>query len=188
MDSDGAAASHAVPAIGRLDVGLLAQPLDYLAAENNRRRVVLMQLDSLTRGLPAQARARLAPALRSYLSADLRDHVDDVEKDLLPLLARRSQPEDDVAPTFAALCEAHATGLRLASAIAHELAQLAAARSSTGDRFAAAVAAFIAVQRRDLATECDVMLPLARARLGRADLRRLSRAMARRRGADTKED
>ncbi|WP_119419130.1 hemerythrin domain-containing protein [Desertibaculum subflavum] len=184
----GTGTQDTVPAIGRIDPALLASPLDYIEAENNRRRVVLAQLESFIRGLPAQARARLAPALRQYLAIDLRDHVDDLDKDLLPLLGRRCMPEDGIAPVCAALREAHATGLGMASGIAGELSELAVARKSLGDRFAAAVASFIAVQRRDLLAETDMVLPLARARLGRGDLRRLSRAMARRRGVAAKED
>lgn len=183
----GTGTQDTVPAIGRIDPTLLASPLDYLEAENNRRRAVLAQLESLVRGVPAQARARLAPSLRQYLATDLRVHIDDVDKDLLPLLGRRSLPEDDIAPACDTLRQVHATGLALAGDIGRALSGLAAARASFDESFAAAVASFVAMQRRDLAAETEVVLPVARARLGRADLRRLSRAMARRRGANTKE-
>lgn len=177
----GPAANDVAPAIGPIDPALLATPLDYLEAENNRRRAALAQLDSIARGLPALVRSRLAPALGRYFCVDLPGHVSDVEKHLLPLLARRALPEDGVEKLTAALHEAHAAGLSLSGAIVPELGRLAHAREAAGDRFAAAVAALIAVQRRELATESEVMLPLARARLDSRDIRQLSRALARRR-------
>lgn len=163
------------------DPRLLAAPLDFLEAEHYRQRVVLDHLDALADGVEASAAPEIVAGVLRYLREDMGLHVADEERDLFPLLRRRAGPGDDVEFILALLASEHTRDHELASAVIAALERMA--RTGARDsKLKSAGPAFAETQRRHLAWENALVIPRARHILQPADLARLGRAMAKRRG------
>ena len=121
--------------------------------------------------------------LADYIASDMAVHVIDEEEDLFPLIRRRATAEDNVERVLGLLAREHAEDDRLADIIVEGLRRsCAAGHKEMSDDLTAAVRAFAQRQRRHLAVENAVVIPLAEARLTPNDREGLSRRMAARRG------
>jgi hypothetical protein len=162
-------------------IELLATPLDYIAAEHSRFRCMcayLLRISAEGRVQGSEARTIVA-----HLTQDYGLYHEDENRDLFPMLRRRSLPEDDLAPILQALEADHATIDRAVVEI------VAALRDHAGDEIiaidapsACAMATCAAVMRKHLSIEDSIVLVIARKRLSARDLATLSTAMAARRG------
>ncbi len=163
------------------DLRLLSAPIDFLIAEHYRLRDVLALLDRLVHG-KVRRWDETAGAILAYLRRDLVWHVEDEERDLFPALLRRAKRTDSIEAAFKVLSAEHQGDELLADAVeeglAHAIKDKAARFDST---FVSAARSFAENQRRHLAWENVLILPLARKRLSATDQRRLAVRMAKRR-------
>jgi hemerythrin-like domain-containing protein len=173
-----------VAEIEPIDTRLIAEPLEFIFAEHYRQRAVLNLIEQLAAdGLGVDARRRLAGVVLDFIRHDLAIHVIDEEHDLFPLLQRRARPGDRATAVLAQFAAEHAADEALAQELSTGLAALAGRGPSEPTvAFKVAARLFAQGQRRHLAWENAVILPLARDRLTPADLRELAQRMATRRG------
>lgn len=164
-----------------LPVSLLRSPLDYLLAEHHRHRVLCRLCDDMAGGVAFDA--TIAREVAASLETDLALHILDEEEDLFPLLRRRANPEDGIESILALLSRDHVRDGASASAIVARLRRLAGRRRPQPSApLRRRLAAFARDQRKHLALENAIVMPLARVRLSRRDLDQLYRSMAARRG------
>ena len=166
----------------------LTTPLDYIVADHFRQRVLCSILDDFAE--TGVLDRDLAGAALRFLKTDFAPHVIDEEEDLFPLLRRRSQPEDRIEDVLGDLSQEHAADKLDAGGI---IRGLQTALDTDGDDavdedLRTVLRRFAASERRHLIVENAIVMPLARARLARDDLRNLGRRMAARRGLDYPDD
>lgn len=173
---------QSAPAIEPIPRDLMREPLDWLFAEHFRQRQLCREMERLAHepGFLGDLTAEVVDFLRH----DLALHVLDEEEDLFPLLRRRCLPEDDVERVLGVLSADHRTDLDLARVIRTRLEACLDARSpaSRDLELKKALVAFAEQERRHVALENAVVLPIARLRLLPSDLETLSRRLAARRG------
>jgi hemerythrin-like domain-containing protein len=167
--------------LAALPAHLLASPLDFILADHLRQRVLCSLLDRLAtrpRFEPDIAREVLA-----HIETDMAIHVIDEEQDLFPLLRRRAVPGDQLEPVLGQLSTEHAEdGAHAGLIVAGLKAALQSRQDALDAPLRAGLSRFAASQRRHLALENAVVMPLARQRLSPADLAALGGRMAARRG------
>ncbi len=162
---------------------LLREPIDYLSADHFRQKVACKFLDDIAFDLAGAEAPRLAAIVLAYMERELPKHIADEEEDLFPLLKQRCLATDNAGRMLSVLSEEHRQDHALCEEVLDGLRALADGEElSGGTAFMRAAAALAETQRRHLAWEDDVLLPLARERLTAADLRQMGLAMARRRG------
>lgn len=182
------ARAMAIEALGTMPpVSQLLSPLEYIFADHFRQRVLCRVLDDIADG-DARDKPLVAAAL-GFLKTEFAPHVIDEEEDLFPLLRRRAEPEDRIEEVLGDLSQEHAADKLDADKIMEGLEQ---AHQTVGEdllteKFCALVHRFAANERRHLIVENAIVMPLARARLTKDDLRNLGRRMAARRGLDYPE-
>ncbi|QQS11497.1 MAG: hemerythrin domain-containing protein [Rhodospirillales bacterium] len=170
-------------AIEALDAALLDEPLDYHDAEHYRLLAVLNLLENIAGGGGAGAWRRLARAVVAYLRTDLARHVAD-EEDLVAILIDAPGVDAAARGLIESLRRGHADVLAAAGRLARALeARLHVDAADAREEVARAAGAFITAQRARLALKGDLLMPVARARLGARQRRRLARRMAGRRAA-----
>lgn len=159
---------------------LLANPLDFIGEEHLRERQICAVIDGLAR-MDTLDRPSVLTVLR-FLNEELNVHLRDEAEDLFPLLARRCTQEDAIESAIARIRADQDEAMRL-------LPELRAILAGCLDRGAdltaeerAVLSGFAGHVRRHLVAENAILLPIARARLTRADLRALSKHMRSRRG------
>lgn len=161
---------------------LLDEPLEYIFADHFRHRRVCATLKRCA--ADGEATLLEADAVGRFLRRDLVWHHGDEDEDLFPALRRRSLPQDDLIAALDRLEADHRRSEPLAEAI---VASLAGATDATGIRLTSGARrtmdAYAADEQRHLAIENGIVLAIARIRLTRGDLQRMSEAMKRRRGA-----
>jgi hemerythrin-like domain-containing protein len=169
-------------AIEPIPLDLLREPLVWFFAEHYRRRDLCERLLRLAPSAAFEAGA--LEDVRRFLDADFPAHIADEENDLFPLLRRRCQADDQIETVLEMLAGDHANDLRDASAVSALLARAARDRRGLGGYLetAALVQSFCRSQKRHIAVENAVVLPIARLRLTREDLHDLGRRLAARRG------
>ena len=159
---------------------LLGRPLDFICEDHLRERQVCAMIDGLTmvRSLDRQA---VLTVLR-FLNEELNVHLRDEAEDLFPVLEMRCTAEDSINAVLGRIREDQGQTLSQLSAVREAIAgsldtgaDLSQTNRETLTRFAAHV-------RRHLVAENAILLPIARARLTKADLRRLASRMRSRRG------
>lgn len=174
-------AVRGTPQIEPAATALLSDPLDFFFGEHFRQR----KLCNLIEGL-AFARAldsKLAREVLDFLRHDLVLHVADEEADLFAFLRRYCPPEDEIERVLAALSAEHAGGRHLAAIVIDGLQQAlsqglpVAAQAGLRE----AMIDFARNERRHLALENAVVLPLARRRLPASALAELSARLTARR-------
>ena len=159
-----------------------SEPLDALLAEHFRQRTMCDLLDRLAADLSDLRAAELAHTILTYLREQLPLHILDEERDLFELLRDRTLATEAIEEAFAQMRREHEEDARVAGLVISGLERLAAGgQPDDGMEFSAAARAFAEAQRRHVAYENNRILPLARTRLTRKDLNRLSRRMAARR-------
>lgn len=160
---------------------LLASPLDFVLADHLRQRVMCSLLDRLA--ARHRFETEIAREVLAHIETDMAIHVIDEEQDLFPMLRRRALPEDQLEPVLGQLSTEHAEdGAHAGHIVAGLKAALADRHEALDDPLRAALARFAASQRRHLALENAVVMPLAKKRLTPVDLSALGGRMAARRG------
>ncbi len=162
---------------------LLSAPLDFFFAEHFRQRQLYALLDQLA------AAETLDPTLvepvLDYLRHDMPLHVCDEEEGLFPLMRRRCRPEDEIESVLTKLSTEHAAHRSLARRVIRGL-ERALAEGQGLDAYRGlrkALRDYARGDRRHLALENAVVLPLARLRLKARDLAELSAGMTARHAA-----
>ena len=165
--------------------GDFLEPVEFILAEHYRQRLLCDGLVKLTETMELGPVTALAASLQSFLDRDLRLHLEDEEQDLFPLLRKRAQPEDNITDILDLLSEEHGLDRDLVDFLLEDLAVLAGGTQIANPiRFLVNVREFAETQRRHLAWENALLLPVARRRLTQVDLASLGRSMAARRGID----
>lgn len=145
------------------------------------QRMVLLGICAMIDRLPlagSETLRSVGPALAAYLRQDFPAIVAEEEEGLLPLLRQRLLLGDDLEPAIRQLSDEHRRDTQRALSLAAECDALGEgldAEDVAG--ILAALAAFAEQQRRHLAWEEAIILPVARARLTEQDLRAWCRAM-----------
>lgn len=174
--------------IGGLNViepQLLLEPLEYLFADHFRQRVVCNRLDVLVDDPPIDRHTAELGGILTFLTHDLPLHIADEEESLFPLLSKRCHAGDGYNELYVLLQEEHEIDEQLSETVVGGLTALVKEREAFDpEGFFRTVGVFTETQRRHLAWENGIVLPLARKRLTRGDLTLMGQAMAVRRGLD----
>lgn len=145
------------------------------------QRMALLSICAMIDRLPlanANTLQRLGPALAAYLRQDFPAIIAEEEEGMLPLLRQRLLLGDDLEPALRQLCEEHRRDIQRALSLATECDALAEGLDSEDIAgILASLAAFAEQQRRHLAWEEAIILPVARARLSAQDIKAWNRAM-----------
>ncbi|HRK79443.1 MAG TPA: hemerythrin domain-containing protein [Thiobacillus sp.] len=158
------------------------RPLDVLEACHGRIAKQCDTLEKMLAHLPAHGAdvqaQQAARAVLAYFDTAAVHHHDDEERNLFPLLEQAGAP--GACDLVEALTLEHDELALLWRRLSPALRQVGAGAADALD--AALTRRFIALNRCHLEFENTHVLPLARQALGAADVERLGRAMAARRG------
>ena len=159
---------------------LLANPLDFISEDHLRERQICAVIDGLATADALDR--RLATAVLRFLNEELNVHLRDEAEDLFPLLARRCTEEDAIEGAIDRIRADQDEAMRLLPQVRAMLAGCLDSGVSLTAEERAVLSRFAGHVRRHLVAENAILLPIARARLTRADLRALSKHMRSRRG------
>ncbi len=171
-----------VSGIEPISPDLMADPLDFFFAEHFRHRQLCHLIDQLSATVFFDA-DRIAEVV-DFLRFEAPIHIIDEEEDLFPLLRRRCLPEDELEGVLGVLSAEHRADAVLGRAVRTHLEACLDTRSAPGASVEGRrdLSAFATQERRHLALENAVVLPIARQRLSEEDLTGLARRLAARRG------
>ncbi len=159
---------------------LLANPLDFISEDHLRERQVCAGIDGLTMADTLDRQA--ATSVLRFLNEELTVHLRDEAEDLFPLLARRCTEEDAIEGAIDRIRAEQDEAMRLLPQVRAMLASCLDTGAGLSAEDRAVLSRFAGHVRRHLVAENAILLPIARARLTRADLRTLSKHMRSRRG------
>lgn len=146
-------------------------PLAAILAEHDNLYEVCRRLENLAEDLGVEPMATEAVALKAQLTVDLPRHETLEEQHLFPLLRRRCKPKDGIRDIIARLYSEHALDETLVEYIIDDLGLVAGGFNLANPlRLRLNIKSFVANQRRHIAWENDVVLPLAERRLMPEDL------------------
>lgn len=170
------------PWIDALPPELVLDPLNWLFAEHYRHRQLCQLIERV--GTAAVFLREEAQTIVDFLSHDMVLHVIDEEDDLFPLLRRRCLPTDELDAVLGTLSAEHRDDLNHAQALIALLQKALADGEAPGQgpETRRLFTEFTLRERRHIALENAVVLPIARLRLRAPDLRSLSLRLAARRG------
>jgi hemerythrin-like domain-containing protein len=117
-----------------------------------------------------------------FVNEELNIHMRDEAEDLFPLLARRCPAEDGIARAISRIRTDLDEATGLLPGLRSALARCLDTGSGLTPEDRQLLTRFAGHVRRHLAAENAILLPIARARLTRRDLQKLSRQMRTRRG------
>jgi hemerythrin-like domain-containing protein len=158
-------------------------PLAFLYAEHYRNRVICNTLDAASLPLERSLSIRELEAIVDFYTIDRPFHIADEEDSLFPLLRKRCRPSDNLPEILAQLEAEHRSDQDLVETVLDGFVMLMQHRTvANPDMLVSRSRAMADFQRRHLAWENGVVMPLAKRRLTKADLVDLARAMAERRG------
>lgn len=182
------AAKSADRAIEPLPDHLVADPLSFFFAEHYRHRQLCHAIDRLAASTYFDAAA--VSEVVDFLRYEAPVHIIDEEEDLFPLLRRRCLPEDDLERILGLLSAEHKADGVLGRQVRRHLEACLDAREAPGGQMERRrdLTQFAAQERRHLALENAIVLPIARLRLSQEDLKALSRRLAARRGRVLNEE
>ena len=162
-----------------------ADPISYIHREHDLQFEICERLEALSNFPDEPIESGQLESIHHYLTVELAHHIDDEEIGLFPVLRQRCQDSqilDNIL--FQLTCE-HDLDQSMVDPI---LSGIEAIMNKKGlpdaRRFANAVRGFVETQRRHLAWENKVVLPLAEAQLTQEDVQSLGKSMAVRRGLD----
>ncbi len=161
-------------------LGLLGRPLDFISEDHLRERQICAVIDGLAAAATLDRQAALT-VLR-FLNEELNVHLRDEAEDLFPLLAKRCTAEDSIESAIARIILDQTEALRLLPDVRATIAGCLDAGSGLSAEGRAMLIRFAGHVRRRLVAENAILLPIARARLTRADLATLTAHMRARRG------
>lgn len=157
-------------------------PLDLIRSEHDRQLALYDRLDELANDEQLRPVSKEAETLIVFLTEDLPLHGKDEEEDLFRLLKLRCRPVDGFDGILEQLEFEHSLDRVLAHHIVIDLEAIADRRTLENPiRIFMNLRTFVETQRRHLAWENAVVLPLARKRLSPKDLEEMGRNMAARR-------
>lgn len=162
------------------DVGLLAAPLDFISEDHLRERQICAMIDRLATGASLDRQA--AMTVLRFLNEELNVHIRDEAEDLFPLLARRCTAEDAIEGAITRIRIDQDAAMRLLPEVRAALSRCLDTGSDLSADGRRILARFAVHVRRHLVAENAILLPIARARLTRDDLKTLSKHMRSRRG------
>jgi len=155
-----------------------ANPLDIIAHEHMWQEKLCDALERIADDLPDNVDRTLVSAVLPMLRDDLIVHIRDEDEGLLPLLQKRTLPDDNFDQILMVLSLEHAADEGFADEIVDHLEDLShSQRPDNPDMLGYMLRGFFETQRRHVAWENAVVMPLAYARLTQDDLRELSRVM-----------
>lgn len=161
---------------------LMHEPLDWLFSEHYRHRQLCALIERVA-GATVPLRDETAEIL-DFLRFELPLHVIDEEEDLFPLLRRRALPEDELDKVLGVLSADHKADMVNAANLRVLLETALETGAPPGHTLEnrRAMLAFASGERRHIALENAIILPIARLRLTADDLRKLALRLAARRG------
>ena len=162
------------------DPALLATPLDFLSEDHMRERQVCCVIDRLALSMSFDHSA--AQTVLRFVNEELNLHMRDEAEDLFPLLTRRCPAEDGIGRAISRIRSDLDEATRLLPGLRAVLARCLDAGGELATEDRQLLTQFAGHVRRHLAAENAILIPIARARLTRRDLQRLSRQMRARRG------
>jgi len=168
--------------IEKLPDALIHEPLNWLFAEHYRHRQLCKLMSDLARN-GAYDENGMAEVIH-FLQHDMPLHILDEEEDLFPLLRRRATPDDDLEHVLGVLSSEHKTDRERTTDLLAGLlkAQKDRKAPSREANLRLLMTQFVAHERRHVALENAIVLPIARLRLQPSDLEALSARLAARRG------
>ncbi|MBC7281596.1 hemerythrin domain-containing protein [Hoeflea sp.] len=162
------------------DPVLLAAPLEFISEDNLRERQICAVIEELANSASFNRQAALT-VLR-FLNEELNVHVRDETEDLFPLLVRRCRPEDAIERAISRIRTDHDETTRLLPEVRAILERTLDTGGNPSTEDSKMLMSFATRMRRHLVAENAILLPIARARLTRVDLKKLSQRMRARRG------
>ncbi|WP_339930204.1 hemerythrin domain-containing protein [uncultured Brevundimonas sp.] len=178
------------PQIEALPQGLVHEPLNWLFAEHYRHRQLCRLIERV--GTATVLLREEAEEILTFLRQDMALHIIDEEEDLFPLLRRRCLPEDELGPLLGSLSAEHRDDMEQTRVLTALLERALSEGQPPGHDLETRrlFTEFALHERRHIALENAIILPIARLRLTPRDLRALSTRMAARRGVvlDRTED
>jgi hemerythrin-like domain-containing protein len=159
---------------------LLAMPLEFLSAEHMRARQVCCKIDRLA--VSANVDPSSARAVLRFVNEELTLHMRDEAEDLFPLLTRRCPAEDGIDRTISRIRSDLDAATRLLPGLQAALDRCLETGTELAGEDRQLLSQFTSHVRRHLAAENAILLPIARVRLTRRDLQKLTRQMRSRRG------
>lgn len=162
------------------DPSLLANPLDFIGEDHLRERQTCAVIDGLATAEALDRRS--ATAVLRFLNEELTVHLRDEAEGLFPLLTRRCTQEDAIEGAIARIRADQDEAMRLLPEVRAMLAGCLDGGGSLTAEERAVLSGFSGHVRRHLVAENAILLPIARSRLTRSDLRTLSKHIRTRRG------
>lgn len=157
-------------------------PIEFMLAEHLNHRRMCKALERLA--TMTEFDAGPITAMVDYIRFDLTLHVFDEEEDFFPLLRQRCSPDDDIEAVLQRLSTDHEMDKSLSAQVRDMLNACLILRKPPNviEGAVEALMAFATNERRHLALENAVIIPIARRRLTPQDLKEFShRLLARRR-------
>ena len=149
-------------------------PLDAIETAHRVHAQICDVLEAIADGLPDDVDCRLAINALDSLRFELPLHHIDEEEGLFPLLERRAKPKDNITDVLARLALEHATDESFAEELDDSLDVLShGGRVDNPNMVGYMLRGFFENYRRHLHWENTLVLPLARKRLLKEDLRQL---------------
>lgn len=161
---------------------MLRDPVVWFFAEHYRHRQVFHKLCEIAKSVFLDVKQ--IEEILDFLEKELPLHIIDEEDDLFPLLRRRCQAEDRLERTLGLLSGEHASDMDVGKQLVVVLREAIENKRSpaTCEKAKEVIETFCKSQRRHIALENAVVLPIARLRLTKRDKRALGRRLAARRG------
>jgi len=165
---------------------LLANPLDFICEDHLRERQICAVIDGLALATSLDRQATLT--VLHFLNEELNVHLRDEAEDLFPLLEKRCTTEDSIESAISRIRFHQNEAMRLLPEVRAALAGCLDTGADLTAEDRATLNGFAGHVRRHLVAENAILLPIARARLSRADLVTLSQHMRLRRGLPPLEE
>ncbi|MDM7930650.1 hemerythrin domain-containing protein [Tabrizicola sp.] len=159
---------------------MAANPLDVISEDHLRERQICAAIDGLA--MAAFPDRQAAQTVLRFLDGELNVHLRDEVEDLFPLLARRCTAEDSIESTIGRIRSDQDEVIRLLPEVRAVLAGCLVSGPGLSVEDRALLTLFAGRVRRHLVAENAILIPIARARLTRSDLRVLAKRMQVRRG------
>lgn len=163
-------------------IEVLENPIDFMAEDHMREREVCAMIDMLVSNT-ALKDADIYQML-AFLEDQLPQHLADEEHDLFPLMLKRCEPDDEIERVIVKLQSDHTHAISDAPAIALLIKGNRPGDAPFSDTACAQLREFATHARRHLILENAIVLPIARARLTKDDLKTMRSHMLERRGLD----
>lgn len=171
-----------------VNIDAVENPLDFIAEVHMREREICALIDK-TVSAASMNKADIREIL-AFLEEQLPQHLADEQIDLFPLMLERCDPEDEIENVIGKLQNDHGHAKSDAPEIIAILRQWAEKPARPSEKQAGQMTAFAHHARRHLILENAVVLPIARLRLTKTDLKNMKRHMLERRqsGAEVEKD